>query len=202
MTLNVVTLDDVAAQPWRNGGGATRELLKWPNADDWTLRLSVADIEKDGPFSAFPGVQRWIVALTGVGMELGEPFDFRIEPGMPPYRFQGDYAPTCTLIDGPTTDLNLMINERHASGWLRRIVSDNASTENGLWLTTCEPQCADLCGVFTWAGITLRTRRSGVIVPPRSLVWSQNDVREWRISDITGCWGFQCFLSAAPKGAM
>ena len=116
MTLNVVTLDDVAAQPWRNGGGVTRELLRWPDADDWTLRLSVADIDREGPFSAFPGVRRWIVALTGLGMELGDPFNFRIEPGMPPYRFQGEYAPMCTLIDGPTRDLNLMINDRRASG--------------------------------------------------------------------------------------
>ena len=105
MTLNVVRLEDAARQPWRNGGGVTRELLKWPNADDWTLRLSVADIQKDGPFSAFPQVQRWIVALTGVGMELGEPLNFRIEPGMPPYRFKGAYAPMCTLIDGPMRDL-------------------------------------------------------------------------------------------------
>ena len=55
MTLNVVRLEDAAPQAWRNGGGVTRELLTWPNADDWIVRLSVADIEKDGPFSAFPG---------------------------------------------------------------------------------------------------------------------------------------------------
>ncbi len=195
MTLNVVKLDDVAAQSWRNGGGVTRELLKWPNADDWTLRLSVADIEKDGPFSAFPGVQRWIVALTGAGMELGDPFNFRIEPGVAPYRFQGEYAPMCTLIDGSTRDLNLMINERCATGWLRRIVSDNASTENGLWLATREPQSVDLRGIFSWAGFKLRTPRDSVVVPPRSLVWSQNDVREWHISDIADGWGFQCTLT-------
>lgn len=195
MTLNVVRLDEVAPQPWRNGGGVTRELLTWPKADDWIFRLSVADIEKDGPFSVFPGVQRWIVALTGTGMELGEPFNCRIEPGMPPFRFQGEYAPMCTLIDGPTSDLNLMINERRASGWLRRMVSDNTSSKNGFWLATCEPQSVDLCGIFTWAGITLRTRRGKAVVPPRSLVWSQNDVRDWRISEITASWGFQCSLS-------
>ena len=194
MTLNVVKLDDVAPQSWRNGGGVTRELLTWPNADDWVLRLSVADIEKDGAFSAFPGVRRWIVALTGMGMELGDPFNFRIEPGASPYRFEGEYAPMCTLIDGPTRDLNLMIHEHRASGWLRRIVSDSASTENGLWLATWEPQSVDLCGIFTWAGITLQTRRGKVVVPPRSLVWSDSDVREWRISDIPSCWGFQCEL--------
>ena len=196
MTLNVVRLDDVASQPWRNGGGVTRELLTWPNAVDWIVRLSVADIEKDGPFSAFPGVERWIVALSGVGMELGEPCSFRIEPGMPAYRFKGEYAPMCTLMDGPTSDLNLMIKERRASGGLLRIVSSDAGTENGLWLATCEPQSVDLCGIFTWAGVTLRTKCASVVVPPRSLVWSANDVREWRINDISGCWGFQCSLSA------
>ena len=173
----------------------TRELLAWPNAEDWTLRLSVADIEEDGPFSAFPGVQRWIVALTGVGMELGDPFNFRIEPGMPPYRFEGEYAPMCTLIDGPTRDLNLMIDESRASGWLLRFVSDGSKTKNRFWLASCEPQRVDLCGIFTWAGTAVRTRRGKVLVPPRSVVWSQNDVRDWRISDIAGCWGFQCVLN-------
>ena len=196
MTLNVVRLDDVAPQPWRNGGGVTRELLTWPNADDWIVRLSVADIEKDGPFSVFPDVQRWIVALSGMGMELGEPFNFRIEPGMLPYRFRGEYAPMCTLMDGPTSDLNLMLKERRASGGLLRIVSDDAGAENGLWLVTCAPQNVDLCGIFTWTGITVQTPHGTVDVPPRSLVWSANDVREWRVNGITDCWGFQCSLSA------
>ena len=41
-------------QPWRNGGGRTRELLVWPAGDglggttDWQLRVSVADITKNG----------------------------------------------------------------------------------------------------------------------------------------------------------
>ena len=54
----------VAAR-WRNGGGRTRELLAWPDAADWKVRVSVADVESDGPFSAFPGVQRWFAVLEG-----------------------------------------------------------------------------------------------------------------------------------------
>ena len=195
MTLNVVRLDDVAPQPWRNGGGVTRELLKWPDADDWILRLSVADIEADGPFSAFPGVQRWIVALTGVGMELGEPFNVQLEPGLPVYSFDGRFAPMCTLTDGPTKDLNLMIAKNRASGWLRRMVLDNASGGKTHWLATQTERTSTLCGVFSWLGTTVQTRRESVVVPPRSLVWSVDDVCDWSVSPVGRCWGFQCSLS-------
>ena len=194
MTLNVVRLDDMAQQPWRNGGGVTRELLTWPNADDWTMRLSVAKIEKDGPFSAFPGVQRWIVALTGVGMELGEPFNVHLEPGLPVFSFDGQYAPMCTLTDGPTQDLNLMIATNRASGWLRRMVRDDSPRENTHWLATQTDETLSLCGVFSWLGTRVRTPRENVVVPPRSLVWSADDVRDWSVESVQLCWGFQCTL--------
>ena len=38
----VVSLDDVEPKPWRNGGGITRELLAWPHASEWRIRISVA----------------------------------------------------------------------------------------------------------------------------------------------------------------
>ena len=56
--MNVVELCDAPEQAWRNGGGITRELLAWPADAPWQLRVSVAEIIKDGNFSAFPGVQR------------------------------------------------------------------------------------------------------------------------------------------------
>ena len=43
--LQIAPLAGAAAQPWRNGGGITRELLAWPVASDqWALRVSVAQI--------------------------------------------------------------------------------------------------------------------------------------------------------------
>ena len=60
-------------QPWRNGGGVTRELLAWPDGGDWRVRVSVADIDADGPFSAFPGVERWFAVLEGAGVALRSP---------------------------------------------------------------------------------------------------------------------------------
>ena len=44
MKATLVRVDDVAPVPWRNGGGLTRELLAWPAAQDWAIRISVADI--------------------------------------------------------------------------------------------------------------------------------------------------------------
>ena len=38
----------VAPQPWRNGGGRTRELLAWPDAQAWSVRISLAEIEAEG----------------------------------------------------------------------------------------------------------------------------------------------------------
>ena len=56
--------------PWKNGGGVTRELLRLPagSGEDWTLRISVADIAADGPFSPVPGITRWFAVLTGAGV--------------------------------------------------------------------------------------------------------------------------------------
>jgi environmental stress-induced protein Ves len=109
MTLHRVNCDQVAPQPWRNGAGRTRELLAWPQADGWQLRISVADIDRDAPFSAYPGVDRWLALVDGAGVALRLPQGLqRLEPGSPPLAFAGEAAPACTLLDGPTRDLNLM----------------------------------------------------------------------------------------------
>jgi environmental stress-induced protein Ves len=106
----IVHLEDVAPQLWRNGGGQTRELLTWPGGGDWRLRISLADIRSDGPFSAFPGVTRWFTVVHGRGVVLR--FGSHKETlgaGAAPLRFDGAAAPDCALIDGPTRDLNLML---------------------------------------------------------------------------------------------
>jgi len=124
---------DVALQAWRNGGGSTRELLAWPAGADWRLRLSLADITADGPFSAFPGVQRWFAVTGGAGVVLmladGER---RLTPHGEPICFDGAEAPECRLVEGATRDLNLML--RHgARGCLRRAPSGVPWSEAWPW---------------------------------------------------------------------
>lgn len=116
-----VRLDDTPPQPWRNGGGVTRELLTWPTAtadatDDWQVRISVADIGADGPFSAFPGVQRCFCVLEGDGVDLTvNGITHRLRAGDAPLHFDGAARAHCGLLQGPTRDLNLMLRGRRGA---------------------------------------------------------------------------------------
>ena len=110
MNVRMSLLADAAPQRWRNGGGHTRELLAWPRADAWRLRVSVAEVEADGPFSSFPGVERWFAVLDGNGVELDVAGTaHRLQAQGTPLHFSGEVPTFCRLIDGPTRDLNLML---------------------------------------------------------------------------------------------
>ncbi|QJW85849.1 HutD family protein [Ramlibacter terrae] len=109
MNWQLVTLSRVPASPWRNGGGSTRELLAWPGPADWRVRMSVADVESDGPFSAFPGIERWFCVLEGEGVTLRTGAEAHtLREGSDPFRFDGAAAVDCTLLAGATRDFNLM----------------------------------------------------------------------------------------------
>jgi uncharacterized protein len=108
---SVVRVADIAPVPWRNGGGVTRELLAWPDPQDWLLRVSVADIHASGPFSAYPGVDRWFAVLDGgavrletAGLEPREltPSDAAL------HAFAGDALTHCTALGPSTRDFNIM----------------------------------------------------------------------------------------------
>jgi hypothetical protein len=101
---------------WANGGGWTTEIIAEPSSDRWTWRLSVADVEADGPFSLFPGVDRTIALLRGAGFALpvGCRAEHVIDAPYRPFDFPGDEATSCRLIDGPVIDLNLMSDPRFA----------------------------------------------------------------------------------------
>lgn len=114
MNWNLVRLDDVAPVPWRNGGGVTRELLAWPAAEAWKVRMSVAEVALDGPFSRFDGVERWFAVLAGAGVRLrlaGETHELTAADA--PFQFDGGAATDCALVAGPTQDFNLMLRGGH-----------------------------------------------------------------------------------------
>lgn len=109
MSWQVVQLDDVAPTPWRNGGGTTQVLLAWPAEGEWRVRISVAQIASDGPFSRFVGAERWFAVLDGAGVKLTVGGGAQIlTPQSEPFRFSGHADVDCSLVAGPTHDLNLM----------------------------------------------------------------------------------------------
>jgi uncharacterized protein len=72
--------------------------------------VSVADVDRDGPFSPYPRLTRWFGVIEGSGVVLsfGRTSHW-VEVDEAPFRFDGAAAPACQLIDGPTRDLNLML---------------------------------------------------------------------------------------------
>ena len=100
--------------PWKNGGGHTREIARIPVAsalDDFHWRVSIADVSTDGPFSNFDHVDRVIVLLSGAGVRLRSSdgkIDHRLDEPLVPFAFSGDDAITAALIDGASSDFNVM----------------------------------------------------------------------------------------------
>lgn len=127
----MVSLCAVAASPWLNGKGLTRELMAWPNAQAWRMRFSVADIESDGPFSPWIGVTRHFCVLDGAGVVLrwDEGHEERLTPDTPPLCFSGGEPPNASLIDGPTRDLNLMTRD----GLSARLVANDGGPQARPW---------------------------------------------------------------------
>jgi len=180
--LAIVQADQVAATPWKNGGGATRELLRLPlpggGHDDWILRISLADIETDGPFSAFEGVSRWFAVLSGAGVRLDwrspahEPRQCTLTPASRPLCFDGGDPPDCSLLGGPTRDLNVMTRDGAARGMLSRAAlgATNAAAFHAF-------------GLFTFVPLELRHGGQRMRLPARALAWHAAPAsEEWSLA--------------------
>ncbi|MFO1338283.1 MAG: HutD family protein [Burkholderiaceae bacterium] len=174
MSVQLVEWARVAPQPWRNGGGVTRELLAWPpGGGDWLLRVSVAEIERDGPFSPFPGVARCFAVLQGAGVVLGLAGGSEtLTPASPPLAFDGAEAPSCRLVDGPTRDLNLMA--RHAAG--RPQMRPARAGEQA-------PPGARWCGLYAATACSLdRAGEPAATLPAHSLAWCDTPGTRWGLA--------------------
>lgn len=115
-----IPANEYRRERWRNQFGWTREIVRMrrdagrdrpaEGEQDWDWRLSIAEIESDAPFSAFPGIDRELVLLSGNGLRLrfddGEAVE--LHPPHDKLRFAGERTVTGELIDGPTHDFNLM----------------------------------------------------------------------------------------------
>ena len=170
MSVSVVELDRIVPTPWKNGGGTTRDLLAWPDPAHWQLRISVAEIERDGPFSDFGGIDRWFAVLAGTGVALqmgGERYEIR--RGAPPLEFDGALAPMCWLLDGPTSDLNLLVRRDAGQGrmvdalpgqdWVSDVAWRGLVTSDAVHLMVDDQLAAGTRGVtLIWSAQAARQR--------------------------------------------
>lgn len=156
----------IEPQPWQNGAGLTREIAVGPRGAgaagfDW--RFSLAEVERDAPFSAFPGIDRCIVLLRGAGMRLrseGGEIDHRLDQALVPFHFSGDTPLSATLVDGPSSDFNVMTRR---GAWSADVTTHRSAFE---------PADADvtllLCSEGEWR---VDGPSSETISPMHALLW-------------------------------
>ncbi len=125
----VIRTRDHRVMRWKNGGGETSEIAVSPpdaalDAFDW--RLSMAKVETDGPFSAFPSVDRTLAILEGEGIRLsvgGEPA-VTLTNISAPHAFAADAQASATLVNGPIRDLNMMSRRNRLAHSVTRLSGD------------------------------------------------------------------------------
>jgi len=109
--MHLIAARDCRRMRWKNDGGWTTELARSDDGDgEFRWRVSIAEIEKDGPFSSFPGVERDLLLLEGNGIELDvdDAPPRRLVRRFEHVRFDGAARVGCRLLAGPTRDFNVM----------------------------------------------------------------------------------------------
>jgi environmental stress-induced protein Ves len=124
--LRIIRARDCRITPWKNGGGSTTEIAAEPSGaslDTFDWRISMARVAADGPFSAFPGIDRTLAVVKGSGLVLtiGGGAPVTLACGSDPISFAGGIATSARLVAGEIVDLNVMTRRRRFSHQLRRV---------------------------------------------------------------------------------
>jgi environmental stress-induced protein Ves len=175
MTLHRFDVDDLPATPWKNGGGVTREIVCQPQGavmTDFDWRVSIAHIASDGPFSAFPGVDRVITLLSGGGVHLqseGGEVQHCLDTPLTPFAFAGEAPIHAHLLAGDCHDFNVMTRRAVCSASLQvvRSACDGPAASQGLLLA--------VQGHWLLEGACTQT-----LAPQQGLWWSEASLA-WRL---------------------
>jgi environmental stress-induced protein Ves len=109
--LRLIRQSEMTEGPWRNGMGVSWEIAshKTPGAAEFSWRFAKARIDRDVPFSIYPGIDRVFMQISGNGLDLE--FDggyvLQVHESNVPHAFPCDVPLNCKLRDGPCFDLNL-----------------------------------------------------------------------------------------------
>ena len=145
--IRLIRASDYQRKRWKNDGGWTTEISSEPlesSTSGFRWRVSIADIEVDGPFSCFPGVERDLLLLAGKGIELdiNDLPPMKLDQRFQRIHFDGEATVHCRLLAGATRDFNVMTARGHASAEV------HARPLTGTMLVFVEPQSSWLIHVF------------------------------------------------------
>ena len=127
--------------PWRNGAGTTTEVAAFPpgaGMDEFTWRLAIADLDRSGPFSSFPGIDRLLMVLPPGEVALTIDGTERALPSLEVLRFAGESVVSATL-DRPARDLNLMVRRGEVTATMATVALDGERrlTADGALMVLC-----------------------------------------------------------------
>ena len=129
--MKILRAADRIAQPWKNGGGVTREVAVWPpdaGIDTFDWRVSIAEVGGAGPFSHFSGIDRTLAILEGRMALAFADRAVELDADSPPFAFPGDVSCSGTPIGGAVTDLNVMTRRGRCTARVVRIAGETVST--------------------------------------------------------------------------
>lgn len=109
---------------WQNGGGVTREVAR-REGDEKSLgwRVSVAELEREGPFSMIAGLRRHFTVIGEHPVTLVLPDQRTVLAPWESFIFEGEAAVNCLLPEGPSRALNLMYNPANWQASVRWLTS-------------------------------------------------------------------------------
>lgn len=111
--MEIIRFADLKTEPWRNGGGVTRQIAGHSGAGSghdggWDWRVSIAEVSKAGDFSPFPGMERVLTVVEGDLLLLTVDGAEQPLEKYRPFRFPGGAATTCALPTGDVRNLNVI----------------------------------------------------------------------------------------------
>jgi uncharacterized protein len=111
--MEIIRFADRKPQPWRNGGGVTRQIAGHPDAASlqdggWDWRVSIAEVTKAGDFSPFRGMERVLTVVEGELLLLTVDGAEHPLEKYRPFRFPGGAATACALPTGDVRNLNVI----------------------------------------------------------------------------------------------
>jgi uncharacterized protein len=142
------------ATAWKNGGGVTVELARWPadaSLDDFDWRVSIAEVASSGPFSIFPGVDRVITLLEGEGFALRSDdgaIYHQLDVPLQPFAFVGEARIQADLLGDTSVDFNVMCRRSRCTAHIHLITNETRLPPSahgllfaceGRWLANKQP---------------------------------------------------------------
>lgn len=167
--MRIADVRALPATPWKNKGGVTREIAAQIDGERLVWRLSVADVETDGPFSIFPGASRVLTVIEGAGLRLAHAGGvIAAAPGRP-VRFSGDVAIDCTLVAGSVRDFNLIFDPSRVKADVTRLEPGVRAVKN----------FTDAFGILA-VGAPLTVEGFGTLAP-ETFLFLEEDGRDARL---------------------